>query len=80
MIISINIHEKCMSGLFMKFRFVHPFRFRGDNARVMQNKFPWISIWWLVKPHAEYFVDIRKACWLHLAFADLYGIVTSGSS
>jgi len=28
-----------MSGLFMKFSFIHPFRFRGDNARVMQKNF-----------------------------------------
>jgi len=39
------------------------------------NKFPWISIWRLVKPHADYCVNIRKSCWLRLAFADLYRLL-----
>jgi len=39
MIISINIHEKFMSGIFMKFGFIHAFRFRGDNARVFETIF-----------------------------------------
>jgi len=34
--LKMNIHEKFMSGLFMKLSFIHPFRFRGDNARVFQ--------------------------------------------
>jgi len=29
----------------------------------------------LVKPHADYCVDVRKACWLRLAFAELYGLL-----
>jgi len=27
------------------------------------NEFPWISIWRLAKPHADYCVDILKARW-----------------
>jgi len=29
----------------------------------------------LVKPHADYCVDIRKARWLRLAFAELHGLL-----
>ena len=49
------------------------FNFRGDNARVFQ-RFPykWISIWRLVKPHANYCVDILTARWLRPAFAESY--------
>ena len=38
------------------------------------NEFPyeWISIWRLVKPHANYCVDILTARWLHPAFAESY--------
>jgi len=38
------------------------------------NEFPyeWISIWWLVKPHANYCVDILTARWLRPAFAESY--------
>jgi len=39
------------------------------------NEFPWISIWRLVKPHANYCVDILKARWLRPALlnrADCY--------
>jgi len=35
------------------------FNFRGDNAK-SSNEFPWISVWRLVKPHANYCVDILK--------------------
>ena len=36
------------------------------------NKFPRISIWRLVKPHANYCVDILTATWLRPAFAESY--------
>ena len=36
------------------------------------NKFPWISIWRLVKPHANCCVDILNTRWLRLAFVELY--------
>ena len=38
------------------------------------NEFPyeWISIWRLVKPHANYCVDILTARWLRPAFAESY--------
>jgi len=39
------------------------------------NKFPWISIWRVVKPHANYCVDILNTRWLRLAFAELYGLL-----
>jgi len=29
----------------------------------------------LIKPHADYCVDILKARWLRLAFAELYGLL-----
>ena len=50
------------------------FNFRGDNAK-SSNEFPWISIWRLVKPHANYRVDIPKARWLGLAFAESYRLL-----
>ena len=42
-------------------------------------EFPWISIWRLVKPHANYWVDILKARWLRPAFArtDCYAVTIS---
>jgi len=36
------------------------------------NELPQISIWRLVKPHANYCVDILKARWLGPAFAESY--------
>jgi len=38
------------------------------------NEFPyeWISIWRLVKPHANYCVDILTSRWLRPAFAESY--------
>ena len=39
------------------------------------NEFPWISIWRLVKPHANYCVDIVKALWLRPAFAESYRLL-----
>jgi len=39
------------------------------------NQFPWISIWRLAKPHANYCVDILKACWLRPAFAESYQLL-----
>ena len=38
------------------------------------NEFPykWISVWRLVKPHANYCVDILTARWLRPAFAESY--------
>jgi len=66
MIILINIHEKFVSGLFMKFSFVHPFRFRGDNAIVFQQISMNLN---MTIGQADYCVDIRKARWLRLAFA-----------
>ena len=30
------------------------------------DELPWMSIWWLVKPHASYCVDILQARWLRL--------------
>ena len=36
------------------------------------NEFPWISVWWLVKPHANYCVNIFTARWLRPAFAESY--------
>jgi len=50
------------------------FNFRGDNAK-SSNEFPWISIWRLVKPHANYCVDILKARWLRPAFAESYRLL-----
>jgi len=64
--------KKCMSWLFMILSFIHPIRFRGDKS---SNIFPWISIWRLVQPHADYSVAIRKARWLRPAFAELYGLL-----
>ena len=39
------------------------------------NELPWISMWRLVKPHANYCVDILKARWLRPAFAELYRLL-----
>ena len=39
------------------------------------NEFPWISIWRLVKPYANYCVDILKARWLRPAFAESYRLL-----
>ena len=39
------------------------------------NEFPWISIWRLVKPHANYCVDIPKARCLCPAFAESYQLI-----
>ena len=39
------------------------------------NEFPRISIRRLVKPHANYCVDIRKARWLRSAFAESYRLL-----
>jgi len=39
------------------------------------NEFPWISIWRLVKPHANYCVDILKARWLRPAFTESYRLL-----
>ena len=39
------------------------------------NQFPWISIWQLVEPHANYCVDILKARWLRPTFAELYRLL-----
>ena len=39
------------------------------------NEFPWISTWRLVKPHADYCVDIFKARWLRHAFAESYRLL-----
>ena len=39
------------------------------------NVFPWISIWRLVNPHANYCVDILKARWLRPTFAELYRLL-----
>ena len=36
------------------------------------NEFPWISIWPLVKPHADCCVDILNARWLRPVFAESY--------
>ena len=36
------------------------------------NEFPWISIWRLVRPHANYCVDILTAPWLRPPFAESY--------
>ena len=50
------------------------FNFRGDNARVFQ-RVSMISIWRLVKPHANYNVEIHKARWLRPAFAESYRLL-----
>ena len=39
------------------------------------NEFPWLSIWRLVKPHANDCVDILKARWLRPAFAELHRLL-----
>ena len=39
------------------------------------NELKWISIWRLVKPHANYCVDILIARWLRPAFAELYRLL-----
>jgi len=39
------------------------------------NEFPWTSIWRLVKPHANYCVNILKARWLRPAFAESYRLL-----
>jgi len=39
------------------------------------NEFPWTSTWRLVKPHANYCVDILKARWLRPAFAGSYRLL-----
>jgi len=39
------------------------------------NEFPWISIWRLVKRHANYCVDILKARRLRPAFAESYRLL-----
>jgi len=38
------------------------------------NEFPWISIWRLVKPHANYCVDILTARWLRPAFPESHRV------
>ena len=50
------------------------FDVRGDNTRVFE-RVPWISIWLLVKPHANYCVNILKARWLRRAFAESYRLL-----
>jgi len=39
------------------------------------NEFPGISIWRLVKPHANYCVDILKARWLRPALNESYQLL-----
>jgi len=39
------------------------------------NEFPWISVWRLVKPYANYSVDILKAHWLRPTFAESYRLL-----
>jgi len=50
------------------------FNFRDDNAKP-SNEFAWISIWRLVKLHANYCVDMLKAHWLLPAFAESYRLL-----
>jgi len=65
-----------MSGLFMKFSFIHPFRFRGDNARVFQQISMYLNM--MVGQAACRLLcryRLLKACWLRLAFAELYELL-----
>ena len=39
------------------------------------NEFPWISVWRLVKLHANHCVHISKTRWLRPAFAESYRLV-----
>jgi len=43
------------------------------------NEFPWISIWRLVKPHADYCVDIQNARWLRPVFTESYRLLRVAS-
>ena len=62
MIVLIIIHEIQFHSTFVVMR--------PESS----NEFPyeWISIWRLVKPHANYCVDILTARWLRPAFAESY--------
>ena len=51
----------------MKFSFIHLIRFCVDNARVFQRVSMNLS---MIKPHADYCVDILKARWLRPVFTE----------
>ena len=53
----------------MSFSFFHLFRFLLITPG-SSNEFPWISVWSLVKPHADYCVNMLDARWLRPAFAE----------
>jgi len=65
-----------MSGLFMKFSFIHPFRFRGDDARVFQQISMYLKV--MVGQAACRLLcryRLLKARWLRLAFAELHELL-----
>jgi len=54
---------------------IHEFQFHSTFVVITpgsSNEFPWISVWRLVKSHANYCVDILTARWLRPAFAESY--------
>ena len=64
-----------MSGLFMKFSFVHPFRFCGYNARVFQQIS--MNLFMTVGQAASRLLCryTQSTLELRLTFAELYGLL-----
>ena len=58
----------------MKLIFIHPFRFRGDNARVFQQISMNLNMM-VGQAACRLLCDIRKARWLRLAIAELYRLL-----